>query len=133
MQHIPYYVILFTETKREVIQVNAKKDNKNETIKEIKERFVRKDIKKLDDRNRINIGTDIVKKIKNLFKKVDSFEVFLGEDGDILLRPSANIPSKELWLYQNPKALDMVRKGLKEAKEGDVIQVDDVDEYLEDL
>ncbi|MFW6130258.1 MAG: hypothetical protein ACOC56_03665 [Atribacterota bacterium] len=113
--------------------MNAKKDNKNETIKEIKERFVRKDIKKLDDRNRINIGTDIVKKIKNLFKKVDSFEVFLGEDGDILLRPSANIPSKELWLYQNPKALDMVRKGLKEAKEGDVIQVDDVDEYLEDL
>ncbi|MGM0442238.1 MAG: hypothetical protein ACQEQC_07450 [Elusimicrobiota bacterium] len=49
------------------------------------------------------------------------------------MRPAANIPSKELWLYEDQKALNMVREGLKEAKEGKTEKVEDLDEYLEKL
>jgi hypothetical protein len=36
------------------------------------------------------------------------------ENGDILLKPMASIPARELWLYQNQDALASVRRGLSQ-------------------
>lgn len=36
-------------------------------------------------------------------------------DDEIILRPARVIPEREAWLYENPKALDSVRRGLKQA------------------
>jgi len=44
--------------------------------------------------------------------------VYVGEDGDILLRPVVTIPSKEAWIYENPTVLEGIRKGLFEANQG---------------
>jgi len=109
------------------------KANNQNSIKKLDEEFIFHNVKELDSRNRINIGSDIVKAILKAFDKVDSFEIFLGSEGDILLRPSAHIPSRELWLYKNPEALKMVQKGLKEAKEGKVTKVKDLDKFLDEL
>lgn len=76
--------------------MKAEKKKTAETFEEINETFVLKDIKTLDNRNRINIGSELVEKLIGSFSKVDSFKIFLGEEGDILLRPAANIPSREL-------------------------------------
>ncbi|MEA3506683.1 MAG: hypothetical protein U9R36_04235 [Elusimicrobiota bacterium] len=76
--------------------MKAEKKKTAETFEEINETFVLKDIKTLDNRNRINIGSELVEKLIGSFSEVDSFKIFLGEEGDILLRPAANIPSREL-------------------------------------
>ena len=39
-------------------------------------------------------------------------------DGDVLIRPARFVPAQEAWLYENPKALGAVRRGLKNAREG---------------
>ena len=38
------------------------------------------------------------------------------QDGRIILRVARVIPESEAWLYENPAALDAVRKGLQQAK-----------------
>ena len=48
-------------------------------------------------------------------------------------RPIANIPSRELWIYQNPKALKSIQKGLQDAREGKIAEVKDVKEFLKKL
>jgi len=98
----------------------------------VKEDFVRVDIKPLDSKNRINLG-DKVKKVLLCKMKVDAFQIFVGEEGDILLRPVVNVPSKEVWLFKNPKALKAVKEGLKEAKAGKIEKVLDLDEFIENL
>ncbi len=47
--------------------------------------------------------------------------MFLIDDTDpsrIIITPAVAIPAHEAWLYQNEKALSLVRKGLAAAKEG---------------
>ena len=57
----------------------------------------------------------------------------MGDEGDILLRPQTSIPSRELWVYQNPKALERIKKGLQEAKEGKIKEVKNVRKFLNEL
>ncbi|HRU38410.1 MAG TPA: hypothetical protein P5511_00935 [Candidatus Goldiibacteriota bacterium] len=61
---------------------------------------------------------------------MDGFQVFVGKDGDILLRPSVSIPAKEAWIYKNPEVIGAIRQGLKDIREGRTIRVDDPDKYL---
>ena len=98
----------------------------------IREDFVLVDIKPLDSKNRINLG-DKVKKVLLRKMKVDAFQIFVGEDGDVLLRPVVNVPAKEAWLFKNPGALRVVKKGLKEAKAGKIEKVLDLDKFIDNL
>lgn len=44
---------------------------------------------------------------------------FIVDDADpsqVILKPAVAIPAREAWLYQNETALDLVRKGLSEAR-----------------
>ncbi len=67
-----------------------------------------------DDRGRVTLGNAVT-------SGVSRYDVFLDEEtGDILLRPYKEIPAREAWLYENPKAHKLVIKGLSEAKEGKV-------------
>ena len=64
---------------------------------------------------------------------VDSYQVFIGKEGDILLRPAVSIPSNEAWAYRNPEVIGRIRRGLKDAAEGKVEKVDDLESFLRDL
>jgi ABC-type nitrate/sulfonate/bicarbonate transport system substrate-binding protein len=94
----------------------------------INEEFKAIGVKSLDSKNRLNIGEKILRHLK-----VDAFEVFIGEGGDILLRPVVNIPSREAWIYQNPNILKRIQKGLKDAQEGKIKQVKNVQKFLNNL
>ncbi len=59
--------------------------------------------------------------------------MYVGEDGDILLRPVVTIPVKESWIYENPSALEDIRKGLSEAKQGKLKKVKNIENFLESL
>lgn len=108
------------------------KTKKKRIINYINEKFVPVGIKTIDSKNRITIGEKIVKLI-TAQTGADEFQIFYGEDGDILLRPMVSIPSKEAWIYQNPNILKFIRQGLKEAKQEKTERVENLEEFLESL
>lgn len=67
----------------------------------------------LDSRKRVPLGRLLKGFATNLFNA----ELV---DGKIVLEPMKAIPEREAWLYQNPKALASVKRGLKDAAEGKV-------------
>ena len=100
----------------------------------INERFQNVGISsKLDSRSRITLG-QILGMLKVLNdRKIDEFEILLGTEGDILLRPRTSIPTRELWIHQNPKAMKTLRKGLKDAAEGRVTRVKKLNKFTDEL
>ncbi len=98
----------------------------------INEEFIPVDSRPLDSKNRITLGGRLIK-LMVARMKIDSYKVFLGKAGDILLRPAVSIPSSEAWIYRNPKVIGKIRKGLEEAAQGAIEKVEDLDEFLKDL
>jgi len=70
---------------------------------------------RVDSKNRISIG-------KTEGTKITSYRVYRNSSGQFILDPQVTIPAHEAWLYQNPKALALVKKGLAEAKAGKFIK-----------
>ena len=52
------------------------------------------------------------------------YHIYHNSDGQILLDPQITIPASEAWLFNNPEALDSVRRGLDDAAHGRVSRVD---------
>ena len=99
---------------------------------DIHEEFIPYHAKSLDSKHRITLGDKLTKALGRR-RNVDAYMMFIGREGDILLRPTVSIPSNEAWVYRNPKVIGSVRKGLEEAREGKAERVDDLDSFLENL
>ena len=50
----------------------------------------------------------------------------------IILEPLVEIPAREKWLFDNKPALQAVKQGIKDAKEGKVYDLGCIAKYLED-
>ena len=99
----------------------------------IVENFKEIGIARLDTKNRVTLGT-ILKKFKILIGiPINDFETFVGDKGDILLRPRTAIPSRELWVHQNPEILKSIQEGIQNVKEGRVTKVKELDKFFEEL
>ena len=98
----------------------------------IHEEFIPYHTKSLDSKHRITLGGKLTSALGKRMK-VDAYMMFIGREGDILLRPTVSIPSNEAWAYRNPNVIGSVRKGLEEAREGKTERVDDLDSFLENL
>lgn len=59
-----------------------------------------------DQRGRVTLG------------KAYANKTVIVEDrnGNIILKPAAVIPERELWLHKNPAAMNMVQQGLEQAR-----------------
>jgi hypothetical protein len=60
-----------------------------------------------DRKGRVGLGA--------LAKGVSSFHVTVSGDR-IILEPFAEIPAREKWLFENPKALASVKRGLTDSE-----------------
>jgi len=99
----------------------------------IVENFKQIGIARLDAKNRVTLGT-LLKKFKILAQApINDFETFIGDKGDILLKPRTAIPTRELWIHQNPEILKSIHKGMQDIKEGRVTKVKDLDKFFEKL
>jgi len=88
---------------------------------------------RLDTKNRVTLGK-VFKKFKILTNtSINDFETFIGDNGDILLRPRTAIPTRELWVHQNPEILKSIQKGIRDTKEGRVTKVKNIDKFFEGL
>ena len=101
-------------------------------IIEIKEKFMPVDTRPLDSKHRITLGGRLQKLMMSRMK-IDSYQVFLGKSGDILLKPAVSIPSSEAWVYGNLEVIGKIRKGLQEAGEGKAEKVSDLESFLNEL
>lgn len=105
------------------------KNKKNKEVVEIKEKFMPVDTRSIDSKRRITLGGRLYRLIMSKMK-IDSYQVFVGKSGDILLRPAVSIPSSEAWVYKNPEVIGKIRKGLQEASEGKTEKVSDLERFL---
>lgn len=108
-------------------------DAHGETAKITNEKFKSIGTSSLDSKNRITIRDKVMKEPPLDHMEVNAFKIFLGDEGDILLRPMASVPSKELWIYQNPDVLKRIQRGLQDAKDGKVTKVKNVKKFLKNL
>jgi len=99
----------------------------------VKEKFKSVGVGSLDSKKRITLKDKVMKEPPLDHMEIDAFEILIGDEGDVLLRPMANIPSKELWIYQNPKILKRIQKGLQDAGEGKVKEVKNLKKFLKSL
>ncbi len=99
----------------------------------IKERFKLIGVGSLDSKKRITLRDKVIKEPPLNNMEIDAFEILVGSEGDILLRPMANIPSKELWVHQNPEALESIQRGIQNVKEGQVTKVKNLDKFFKEL
>jgi hypothetical protein len=53
-----------------------------------------------------------------------TYHIYKNTIGQIVLDPQVTIPASEIWLFKNPEALASVMRGLSDAKEGRVSDVD---------
>ena len=63
-----------------------------------------------DSKGRICLG--------KLAEGVSSFHMTIDEEHRIVLVPYSEIPMRERWLFENPEALESVRRGLDDARAG---------------
>lgn len=77
-----------------------------------------------DAKGRIALGT--------FAKGVSSYRIYEEENGRLILEPYAEVPAKELWLFDNRQARRQVQKGLQDAAKGDVSTRGDFSHYLDE-
>ncbi len=99
----------------------------------LREKFKLVGIGSLDSKKRITLKEKVIKEPPLGNMEIDAFEILIGSEGDILLRPLANIPSKELWVHQNPEIRESVQRGIQDVKEGRVVKVKNLDKFFKEL
>lgn len=99
----------------------------------VSENFKQVGIVKLDSKNRITLGA-LIKKFSILINNpIDDFETYIGDNGDILLKPRTAIPTMELWVHQNPDILNDINRGIKDINDGKTTKVKDIENFLDNL
>lgn len=97
------------------------------------EEFKRMGIARLDTKKRVTLGM-LLKKFKILTNApISDFETFIGDKGDILLKPRVAIPARELWVHENPEILKSIQQGMKDIQKGHYTEVKDVEKFFEEL
>lgn len=79
---------------------------------------------KPDAKGRIYLGS--------LAEGVSGFVVKVDKNHRIILDPLVEIPAREKWLFDNKPALQSVRQGLQEAKEGKVHDLGSFAKHLDE-
>lgn len=84
----------------------------------------------MDNKYRICLGSFLSKEEREL---LSSFRVSRQEDGKIVLDPLVEIPAREHWIYKNPEAFASLMRGIEDAKNGRIVDVDiDFSQFLDD-
>ena len=65
-----------------------------------------------DAKGRITLG--------KLAEGISSFLVTREKGGRLVLDPRVEIPAKEKWLFESPNALSSVKRGIEDARKGNL-------------
>ncbi len=79
----------------------------------------------IDTRRRVNLSKLLP---KGNINAVNAYK----EGNKIILEPMVEISANESWIYENSTALNAIKKGIKEAKEGKLIERLSYAEFADD-
>jgi hypothetical protein len=71
-----------------------------------------------DDKHRVSLGTAVQTPAGVRYK------VFQNEAGQILLDPVKTVPAYEAWVWENPKRIASIQRGIAQAKAGKLVSID---------
>lgn len=94
--------------------------------------LMRKKVNKvqIDDKYRVCLGSFLSQEER---EQLSSFRVTRQEDGKIVLDPLVEIPARDHWIYKNPEALSSLMRGIEDAKNGRIVDVDiDFSQFIDD-
>jgi len=94
------------------------------------EDFTPVDNRPIDSRHRVTLSDHV---FKVLPKKMDSVEVLVGTNGNILLMPKISVPANEAWLHENPKIMNTLRRAMQQVKDGKVTKVKNQQKFFDSL
>lgn len=80
---------------------------------------------KVDQKNRITLSGLIPEGVSSVRATVDN-------KNRIILEPYIEIPAHEAWLFQNPEALEMVRKGLEQSGKSQKVDLGSFSSFSDD-
>ena len=103
--------------------------SKQESIR-TNEDFISVDNRPIDSRHRVTLSDHV---FKVLPQKMDSVEVLIGTNGNILLMPKVSIPANEAWLHENPKIMNNLHRAMQQVKDGQVTTVKDQQKFFDSL
>lgn len=87
------------------------------------------DSRPFDKKYRINLGKKVFALLDEL-GDIESFNVYISNEGNILLTPMAHIPANEMWIWQNPEIRESFQRAFDDIHEGRIKRVDDLDTIL---
>lgn len=64
-----------------------------------------------DNKRRLSLG-------KALADASVTFNLYVNKLGQIILDPQKTIPAHEAWIFEDPKTLNSIKRGLKQAAKG---------------
>ena len=79
------------------------------------------EVRKVDGSGRLSLGRE---------KAGKQYDVTEAPDGTVTLLPVTIIPTRELWLHQNPEAKEAVLRGLADLAAGRTSDGGDFTQYL---
>ena len=81
---------------------------------------------KTDEKHRVSLG-----KVET--HRVSGYNVYINDDGLIVLDPQVTVPAREAWLYKDKEALRAVKAGLEDLRSGRVKKSkEDYSKHLEE-
>lgn len=84
----------------------------------------------MDDKYRVCLGSFLSKEEKD---QLSSFRISRQEDGKIVLDPLIEIPAREHWIHKNPEALASLIRGIEDAKNGRIVDMNiDFSQFLDE-
>jgi hypothetical protein len=81
-----------------------------------------------DERGRITLS----KLLKQRRNEGTSFAAYVNEAGQIMLDPMMEVPARERWLYESPKAMKALKAGLDSAATKPAISLGSFAKYAKD-
>ena len=81
-----------------------------------------------DDRGRITLS----KLLKQRHNEGTAFAAYVNEAGQIMLDPVVEVPARERWLYQSPKAMKALKGGLESGARRPAVSLGSFAKYAKD-
>jgi hypothetical protein len=78
-----------------------------------------------DSKGRITLG--------HLAEGVSGFLIIKSKKSNrLILEPYAEIPAREKWLFDNKRALESVKKGIRQSAAGQISKIGDFTKYIDE-
>jgi len=86
----------------------------------------------LDNKYRVSLGRKIFDLLSRM-SSFQSFDIYMSNEGYILLRPMEHIPANEMWTWENPEIRESFKRAIEDVRKGRTTKVEDLDKFLESL